>query len=180
MLIYRQENSCRQNCYHSLFFQIQKPKGHIAIILMELARGTHLLFSLYAFSHVVPFYHLPSGFGCFISHCLDKAWDAWLPAEDEPHTEPGHHWQWHWDRLAKAHEVKKSRNPQKQSIFAQALMKKIQFSSAAAVSRNQECLTWMRLRWNIWCLLLPSANVSCKWAPNAASKPAQMCHHWQL
>lgn len=76
MLIYCQENSCRQNFYHSLSFQIQKPKGHTVIILVELARGTHLLFSLYAFSHIVPFHHLPSGFGWFISHCLDKARDA--------------------------------------------------------------------------------------------------------
>lgn len=76
MLIYCQENSCRRNFYHSLSFQIQKPKGHIVSILMELARGTHLLFSLYAFSHVVPFYHLPSGFGCFVSHCPDTAGDG--------------------------------------------------------------------------------------------------------
>lgn len=60
MLIHCQEN-CRQNLHRSLSLQIQKPRGHIVIILMGLARGTHLLSSLYAFSHVVPFYHLPWG-----------------------------------------------------------------------------------------------------------------------
>lgn len=47
---------------------------------MELARGTHLLLSLYAFSHTVPFYHLPSGCGWFISHCFDTAHGARLLA----------------------------------------------------------------------------------------------------
>lgn len=64
------------NFYYRISFQIQKPRGHIVIILIELARGMHLLFSIYAFSHIVPFYHLPSGSGCLISHCLDKARDA--------------------------------------------------------------------------------------------------------
>lgn len=51
----------------------RSPKGTVVIILIELARGTHLLFSRYAFSHAVPFYHFPLGSGCLSSHCPDKA-----------------------------------------------------------------------------------------------------------
>lgn len=51
-------------------------------------------------------------------------------ARTPPATAPG-------QARLEAHELKRSRNPQKQSNFAQALMKKIQFSSAAVISRNR-------------------------------------------
>lgn len=57
------------------------------MIILELARGMHLLFSLYAVSHIVPLYHLPSGSGCLSSHCPDKARDARLLAEDRSPAE---------------------------------------------------------------------------------------------
>lgn len=81
------------------------------VILTELAAGTHLLLSLYAFSHTVPFYHLPLGWGRFISHCLDTARSArLLPAISL--SRAGHcslgtlgHVGWagtHWDMLGHA------------------------------------------------------------------------------
>lgn len=68
------------------------------IILIELARGTHLLFSLYVFSHTVPFYHFPSGSGCLSSHCPDKA-EGWLLTEDQSSGRTLRHSQ---DRTAQA------------------------------------------------------------------------------
>lgn len=84
-LIYCQEISCKATSTAEFPF-LQKPRGHVVIIL-ELARGMHLLFSLYAFSHIVPLYHLPSGSGCLTSHCPDKARDARPPAEDRSRAE---------------------------------------------------------------------------------------------
>lgn len=98
------------------------------VILTELAAGTHLLLSLYAFSHTVPFYHFPLGWGRFISHCLDTARSArLLPAISL--SRAGHcslgtlgHAGTHWDGLSEAQGLKKSRNPQMQGIFTHGLM----------------------------------------------------------
>lgn len=102
------------------------------IILTELARGTHLLLSLYAFSHTVPFYHLPLGCGWFISHCLDTACSARLLTAISP-SRAGHCRLGHtgtpgtrWDGLPEAQGLKQSRNPQMQGIFTHGLMKKTQ------------------------------------------------------
>jgi len=84
-----QENSCGQNSYYSLAFQMPKPQGHPALTSTELAGGTPLLFSLCACSHAVPLRHLPSGSGCFLSHRLDRARDACPLTEAHPREAPG-------------------------------------------------------------------------------------------